>query len=75
MKKGGHFIPEDVVRRRYQRGLKNLFELYLPDVDSAYIVDNSIQEPQIIAQGKWQFDWQIFNSDIWNQIFSYGNDH
>ena len=27
---GGHNIPEDVIRRRYERGRKNLLELYLP---------------------------------------------
>lgn len=75
VKKGGHFIPNDVVSRRYKRGLKNLFGLYLPDADSAFIVDNSTENPQIIAQGKWQLDWQILNSDIWNQLSTYGNDH
>ena len=38
---GGHFIPTDVIERRYYAGLKNLFELYLPICDIAIVYDNS----------------------------------
>ncbi len=31
VRKGGHLVPEAVVRRRYQRSAANLFELYMPD--------------------------------------------
>lgn len=27
---GGHSIPEETIRRRFDRGLKNLFDLYIP---------------------------------------------
>src|SRR5581483_8686978 len=27
---GGHFVPENEIRRRYGRGIVNLFDLYLP---------------------------------------------
>src|SRR5262245_53051184 len=27
---GGHSIPEETIRRRFDRGIKNLFEMYLP---------------------------------------------
>lgn len=36
---GGHNVPESVVRRRYHRGLANLFTLYLPIVDTWRIFD------------------------------------
>lgn len=29
VEKGGHHIPQDVILRRYERGIKNLFEIYL----------------------------------------------
>ena len=41
VKEGGHNIPEDVIRRRYDRGLMNFFELYLPIVDNWMLIDNS----------------------------------
>ena len=38
---GGHNIPVDVIERRYDRGLLNFFELYLPLVNNWMFVDNS----------------------------------
>ena len=38
---GGHYVPDDVVRRRYAAGLKNFFTLYRPIVDAWQIFDNS----------------------------------
>lgn len=37
--RGGHNIPDEVIRRRYQVGLTNLVDLYLPIVDSCDIVN------------------------------------
>jgi predicted ABC-type ATPase len=39
---GGHDIPEDVIRRRYGLGLRNLFSLYLPLATSWEIRDQEI---------------------------------
>src|SRR5512136_1462155 len=33
VRRGGHKIPEDIVRRRFDRGLKNFFQIYRPLVD------------------------------------------
>jgi predicted ABC-type ATPase len=38
---GGHNIDPDVIERRYFRGIKNLFDIYLPIVNGALIFDNS----------------------------------
>lgn len=38
---GGHNIPTDVVYRRYEAGLQNLFRLYMPIVDYWTLYDNS----------------------------------
>ncbi len=38
---GGHDVPAEVVRRRYAAGLQNLFQLYMPLVDSWQLFDNS----------------------------------
>ena len=38
---GGHDIPVAVIERRYHRGLKNLFEMYMELCDSVMIFDNS----------------------------------
>jgi predicted ABC-type ATPase len=46
---GGHAVAENVVRRRYFAGLRNLFNLYGPQVDSLWIYDSScIPSTQIV---------------------------
>lgn len=42
--KGGHDVPEAVVRRRYDRSVRNLFREYQPLVDSWYLFDNTGHE-------------------------------
>ena len=49
VRRGGHKIPEDVVRRRFDRGLKNFFQIYRPLVDSWTIFDNSQDIPRLMA--------------------------
>jgi len=47
---GGHHVPEDVIRRRYDRGLANL-HLYQDAVDKWKIWDTSHGEPELINEG------------------------
>jgi predicted ABC-type ATPase len=35
---GGHNIETEVIKRRYKRGIKNLFEIYLPIADEVRIL-------------------------------------
>lgn len=46
---GGHNIQSDVIERRYLNGIKNLFDIYLPIVDEAQIVDNSDGVSELFA--------------------------
>jgi len=48
---GGHNIPTDTIKRRYEVGLKNLFELYIPIVDKWMLVDNSSESFEFVAEG------------------------
>ncbi len=67
---GGHNIPEPVIRRRYQRGLINLLELYLPLCDTWNIYDNSGMIPQLVAaySKEQQPNLIIDRQIIWNKI-------
>ena len=49
VRSGGHPIPEQVVRRRFDRGLSNLFHLYEPLLDSSLIFDNAGEAPRMVA--------------------------
>jgi len=46
----GHHIPEEVIKRRYHRGLINLFNLYIDLADYLLIFDNSGPDPKLIAE-------------------------
>ena len=49
--KGGHNIPEPIVRRRYVAGISNLFRLFMKEVDYWVIYDNSKYPTSQIASG------------------------
>ena len=66
---GGHDVPEGTVRRRYQRGLQNLFGLYVPLADSWQVFDNSRAErPQLVASGRRDGAEQVANAPLWQRI-------
>jgi predicted ABC-type ATPase len=41
VRQGGHDVPAATIRRRFQAGLRNLFQLYAPLVNSWYLLDRS----------------------------------
>lgn len=65
---GGHSVPEEVIRRRYNRGCKNLISLYLPLCDGWMVYDNSAIEPQLVAQRIINQQPIIYKAEIWKQI-------
>lgn len=65
---GGHNIPEDIIRRRYQRGRKNLINLYLPLCNRWIVYDNSSLNLQIIAECPLNQDPIIYQPQLWTQI-------
>lgn len=67
VKEGGHHIPEDVIRRRYKSGLKNLFKLFLARVDNWLLVNNSGDNYEIIAEGAMGEE-TIHNAALWEAI-------
>lgn len=67
VKKGGHDIPQEVVKRRYFNGIFNLFRLFIPICDSWIVADNSFNELCEVAR-KDEFGDVIKNSEIWSKI-------
>lgn len=68
VKEGGHNIAEDVIKRRYINGIKNLFNLYLPISDYWMVIDNSENPFKLIANGNSINDIQINDNNIWTKI-------
>ncbi len=48
VRQGGHHIPEDTIRRRFDAGLQLLRAVYQPLVDQWAVYDNSGDEPQLV---------------------------
>ena len=65
---GGYSIPEDTIRRRYTRGLRNLASLYLPICDRWIIYDNSGTASRLVAEYGSEQSPIIYNRDTWSQI-------
>ncbi|WP_435010319.1 zeta toxin family protein [Tundrisphaera lichenicola] len=63
---GGHDIPEETIRRRYQAGLSNLFELYLPLADRWFVLDTTRPAPlRLIAEGIIGEPERVIDPTIW----------
>ncbi|MBE9166206.1 zeta toxin family protein [Pleurocapsales cyanobacterium LEGE 06147] len=71
---GGHGLPEDVVRRRYERGRTNLTQLYLPLSDKWIVYDNSRDEPSLVAECPFNQQPIIYSPSIWQQITEIAHD-
>lgn len=60
VEEGGHDIPKDVIKRRYYRGIENLFSLYHGLCDVVLIYDNSIKIPDLV----YSYDNKVI--DVYN---------
>ena len=68
IRKGGHFVAPDVVRRRYDAGKRNLFSLYTPISDYWILIDNSDIPFEIVAEGNREATVCVHNPLKLNQI-------
>lgn len=71
VRNGGHNIPENTIRRRYISGIKNLFELFIPEVDYWAIYDNTEQPRKKVASGRKNLRTDIFNEESYKAMLSY----
>lgn len=68
---GGHNIEPEIIERRYIKGIKNLFEIYLPIVDSALIFDNSEGKHELLADKQINGLLNIVNHNKFNLLKEY----
>ncbi len=69
VKLGGHSIPEETIRRRYQGSLNNFFNLYQPITDSWQFYNNTeLNFPKLIASGAGVHSLNIIDSKIWTHL-------
>jgi predicted ABC-type ATPase len=65
---GGHFVPEETVRRRYEGGLRNFFQLYSPIAESWVFFDNTRKPRQLIAEGGLHRPEAAENRATWDTL-------
>lgn len=70
VRQGGHNVPDDIVRRRFHKGLRNFFRLYRPLSDTWMIFDNSIETPRLIA-AKDSGEITIIDKEMFSTISNY----
>ena len=72
---GGHFVPDDTVRRRYAGCFRNFFSLYQPIADAWTVYDNSrFGRPRFVATGFGTTETEVANEALWLKLKrEYGN--
>ncbi len=70
---GGHTVPPEDIRRRYNRSILNLRELYIPLADGWYVYDNSLGLSRRVAEGSRSGDVIIHDAKTW-QLLAGGQD-
>ena len=66
VRKGGHNISDDVIKRRYWKGIAN-FSKYAQEAEYWYLCDNSGSEYVLVAKCI-ESERQIFNFEVFNKI-------
>ena len=69
VRSGGHDVPEAIIRRRYAKGLQNLFELYMALADTWQVFDNShATGPRPVAAGAGRDVHYVGDADSWRRL-------
>lgn len=66
--KGGHSVPVNIIKRRYYRGIYNLFDKFIDLSDNWYIFDNSDVSPVLVASGGINISKHINNEKVFYRI-------
>ena len=65
---GGHNIPEDIIRRRYERGRDNFVSLYSPIADYWIVYDNTRHTRSVVAEKTPSRQITVYQPSILQQI-------
>lgn len=69
VQRGGHDVPEETIRRRCTRSVKNLFEIYLPIADSWEVYDNSAAGDVVsVAAGGLDETTAVWDAASWLKL-------
>ena len=70
---GGHFVPDETIRQRYARSVRNFFELYQPVCDWWEVYDNSYGQRALLGLGS-PGEELIQDETAWRRFQGSGSD-
>lgn len=71
---GGHHVPDDTVRRRYQGSLNNFFAHYRTIADRWRFYDNSVSPtPRLLASGCGELVDTVADANLWQHVQRIGS--
>ena len=69
VRRGGHHVPDAVVRRRFVAGLRNLFSVYMETIDAWTVYDNAdVVSPRLVASRAFGASTVIADSKAWKYL-------
>jgi predicted ABC-type ATPase len=69
VRRGGHHVPEEVIRRRYESGLRNFFRLYQPIATTWQVYDNAgASGPHLVAKGGEEMPTFVVDEATWRCV-------
>lgn len=71
VKEGGHNVPADVIRRRFQLGISNLVNLFIPICDSVHVWKNTLKAQLIAEKKEGCREMTILDEKEWKNIKNY----
>lgn len=68
VRRGGHHVPDEIVRRRYVAGLRNFQQLYRPVATSWQLFDNEVPaQPVLVAEQALDGPPVILDGERWQR--------
>lgn len=65
---GGHHVPDNTVRQRYGRSIRNLFDLYMPHLTTWKVYDNTRSDYRLVAEGGAGWAGFVYDAAVWDAI-------
>jgi predicted ABC-type ATPase len=65
---GGHNVPPETVRRRYDAGLRNFFRLYEPLVSTWRLFNASGPKPELLAERLESQPLRVYHEGVWTVV-------
>jgi predicted ABC-type ATPase len=69
VRKGGHSVPEETIRRRWRRSARNFFARYRPLADTWEVYDNTAEDTyRLMAHGDPDFSAKVLDANTWAEF-------